>query len=45
MKIKKAEYKCMKCEYQYTSDPGPTTCPHCGSLYVEWTNYIKDFQK
>ncbi len=45
MKQPKAEYKCMKCGYQYISDPGPTVCPWCGSLYVEWTNYTKDFQK
>jgi len=41
----KAKFKCMKCKYEYEADPGPTICPLCNSLYVEWTNYWIDFNK
>ena len=34
-----AEYKCLKCSFEYKDKPGPTTCPVCGHLYVKWTNY------
>lgn len=58
MKIKNAEFKCMKCRYTWVGLPGPalrppreqesnpdTICPFCGSVYIEWTNYIEDFQR
>lgn len=34
-----ANFKCCKCAYKYKSQPGPTQCPRCDNLYVEWTNY------
>lgn len=35
----KAEYKCLKCDYEYIDEPGPTICPKCFHLYVKWVNY------
>ncbi len=37
----KAHFKCMndKCGWEYKDKPGPTQCPFCGSIYVEWVNY------
>lgn len=35
----KAKYKCLKCGYEYESNPCPTQCPKCRSLYVKWVNY------
>jgi len=35
----KAKYKCLKCNYKFESNPGPTSCPNCGHLYIEWLNY------
>lgn len=33
-------YKCMKCDHYFEKEkPGPTECPNCGHLYVEWLNY------
>jgi Zn finger protein HypA/HybF involved in hydrogenase expression len=34
-----AEFKCMKCKFKWSSNPGPTQCPMCNHLYVEWLNY------
>jgi len=34
-----AEYTCCLCLYMYKGPPGPTTCPHCASVYVKWVNY------
>lgn len=34
-----AKFKCMRCGYKYERKPGPTTCPKCESLYVEWLNW------
>ena len=34
------KFKCMKCRCDYeTVKAGPTQCPNCGSLYVEWLNW------
>ncbi len=35
----KAKYKCCKCHHKYEGEPGPTTCPKCGHIYVKWVNY------
>ena len=35
----KAIYKCMKCKHRYKGEPGPTHCPKCGHIYIEWINY------
>lgn len=39
-------YKCMnpKCEFGFKGLPGPNICPKCGSLYIEWTNFEKDWE-
>ena len=42
MKLKLASYKCLRCTCKYEANPGPTTCPMCGNLYINWINY-KDF--
>lgn len=34
-----AHFKCLKCGYEWDSNPGPTQCPKCGHLYVKWVNY------
>jgi rubrerythrin len=34
-----AEFKCLKCGYEYKDKPGPTICPKCSHLYVKWVNY------
>jgi len=34
-----AEFKCVRCGFVWSDVPGPTSCPVCGHLYVEWTNY------
>ena len=34
-----AEFKCLKCDYEYKDKPGPTQCPKCGHLYAKWLNY------
>lgn len=37
-------YNCLKCGYEWTSNPGPTQCPKCKNLYVKWINY-EEMQK
>jgi rubrerythrin len=37
--IMQAEHKCLNCEFEWVSSPGPTSCPLCGHLYVKWVNY------
>jgi len=34
-----AEFRCLKCECQWRTMPGPTQCPRCAHLYVKWVNY------
>jgi len=34
-----AEYKCLKCGYEYNDGPGPTQCPQCGYDRVKWVNF------
>jgi hypothetical protein len=38
-----ANYKCLKCEHEYSHPPRPTECPICGHLYVKWLNYEEMF--
>jgi len=40
----KAEYKCLKCGYQYKGFPGPTQCPKYNHLYIKWLNF-EDMKK
>lgn len=35
----KARYRCLDCGHEYLGEPGPTQCPVCGHLYVEWLNH------
>ena len=35
----KARYRCLKCNYKYEGEPGPTQCPECKHLYIKWVNY------
>jgi hypothetical protein len=33
-------YKCQRCDRGFSEpSPGPTQCPFCGNLYVDWLNY------
>jgi len=34
-----AEYKCLKCGFEFCGNPGPTICKACGYNYVKWINY------
>jgi rubrerythrin len=34
-----AKLRCLKCNYNWESQPGPTQCPDCDHLYVKWENY------
>ena len=36
-----AKFRCLKCGFKWEDNPGPTQCPICGHLYVEWENYEK----
>lgn len=36
-------FKCLKCNYEYSHPPRPTECPICGHLYVKWLNYEEMF--
>ena len=39
METMQAEYKCLKCGYEYHGQTGPTQCPACGYEHVKWVNY------
>jgi len=41
IQMKNALYKCLKCNHKYRDELGPTRCPKCGHLYIEWLNYEK----
>ena len=33
-------YQCFNCRFRWeTSEPGPTGCPRCGSIYNIWLNH------
>ena len=34
-----AHFKCLRCGYEYWSNPGATQCPRCYHQYVKWINY------
>jgi rubredoxin len=37
---RQAIYKCSKCGFVYSEEPGPQKpCKKCGSEYFEWLNY------
>jgi rubrerythrin len=34
-----SKYRCQKCLFYFEHEfPGPTECPKCGHLYVDWLN-------
>ena len=36
----RSKYQCQKCEHKWEeANPGPTECPKCGHLYVDWLNF------
>lgn len=39
MKIPLAEFQCKQCNHEWKENSGPTKCPSCGHLYVNWKNY------
>uniref|UniRef100_A0A6M3KY98 Uncharacterized protein n=1 Tax=viral metagenome TaxID=1070528 RepID=A0A6M3KY98_9ZZZZ len=42
MTIPKSKYKCQQCNTTFELDkPGPTKCPKCGHVYVDWLNHIE----
>ena len=57
MNIKKALYRCWGCKHEWPGGPGQwdgvynggrpahPRCPKCGSLYMTWLNYEKDFKR
>ena len=40
-----SKFRCMNhaCGHRYEAAIGPTSCPRCGSIYVEWLNYRQQF--
>ena len=34
-----ATFRCLKCDYEWQDIPGPTECPKCGHIWVEWVNW------
>lgn len=41
----KAKYNCLRCNFYFEGNPGPTVCPRCGHKYVKWLNYEEMFVK
>ena len=40
------KYKCRKCNHEFKNkEPGPTQCPKCGHLYVDWLNWEEILKK
>lgn len=36
----RAKYRCQQCKFYFELDkPGPTRCPRCGFIYVDWLNH------
>ena len=35
----KAKFRCLKCDYIWEDNPGPTTCKKCGYCFIQWLNY------
>jgi DNA-directed RNA polymerase subunit RPC12/RpoP len=40
-----AEYKCLKCDSEWSDIAGPTECKNCGYLYILWKNYKYLYEK
>ena len=34
-----AHLRCQKCGHEWREKPGPTQCPECGHLYIDWLNF------
>ena len=41
MNTQLAKFKCKSCQQEWQSKPGPTQCPFCGGLYIDWVNYAE----
>jgi Zn finger protein HypA/HybF involved in hydrogenase expression len=41
MKIPDATYKCLNCNHIYKEQAGPTECPLCGHIWIQWIDYEK----
>ena len=40
LKLPKPTYVCQRCGLRFEREkPGPTECPACEHLYVDWVNY------
>jgi len=40
------KYVCRNCWYEFEREkPGPTECPKCKELYVDWINYEEVLQE
>ena len=39
-----AKYRCRKCKHEYECLAGPTQCPLCQHMYVDWLNYEEMFR-
>jgi len=33
------QFKCLACKHEYKANPGPTQCPKCKHLLIEWVSY------
>lgn len=44
MKEKSETYRCRACGLVYKEFPGPTQCPKCGGLYIDWINFKQDWE-
>ena len=40
------KFKCRKCQHEFENEkPGPTQCPKCSHLYVDWLNWKEVLRK
>lgn len=41
-KLNPAKYECCDCHHSWQlSKPAQVTCAQCGSVYVQWVNYVQ----
>lgn len=43
-----ADFRCLKCNFQWSQKPAQVICPKCSHLYIKWENYEeceKEFKK
>jgi len=39
MEVYVAHFECVECGFVWHAQAGPTQCPLCDHLYVNWKNY------